>query len=180
MHETRVTIRYAKALFELAREENELARIEQDLKRLDQAVAGSAELRNLLFSPTIQSAEKWRVLQSLFLKELHPVTLRFLQLLTEKNREGLLAFIIRRFMQLLDEYRGILRGQLITAYPFAKQQLATLKKKLDERTGKDVHLEERIDPDLLGGFIIRLNDTVIDTSIRNQLQKMRSRLVSGV
>ena len=176
---TRVTRRYAKALFELAEEQNLLARVEKDLNSVKRICDFSREFDMILESPVIDVAEKKEVFSRLFKERVHPVTFRFLELLVEKNRENLLPVIVDRFLNLLDESRGIVRGQLITAHPFTEEQLAALKKRLNLITGKEVILHQKVKPDILGGFIIQMNDTVIDSSLKNQLNKLRDRLVYG-
>jgi len=176
---TRVTRRYAKALFELAEEQNLLSQVEHDLNSIKLVCDSSEEFGLILESPVIDVAEKKEVFARLFKDRVHPVTFRFLELLVEKNRENLLPLIIDRFLNLLDEARGIVRGQLFTAHPFTEQQLVALKKRLNRITGKEVVLHQSVKPELLGGFIIQMNDTVIDTSLKNQLIKLRDRLVYG-
>jgi len=176
---TRVTIRYAKALFELAKEKAILDNVEKDLNRIQRVIDVSEKFQMMLVSPVIGADEKRRVLDNLFRKQLHPITFHFLNLLIDKKRENLLPIIINQFMKLLDEDRGILRGKLITAYKFTKTQMRLLKEKLDKITKKNVVLEQVVDPGLLGGFIVRLEDTVIDTSLKNQLVKIRESLISG-
>lgn len=175
----RVTIRYAKALFSLAKEEGILPRVASDLELLSNSVDDSEELRTLLESPVVGAREKQKVLSELFETKLSPVTFRFLTLLIEKKREDLLRQIIQRFMKLLDEDRGILRGELLTAYQFSEKQLQALKKHLDKITGKNVVLEQRVESNLLGGFVIRMEDTVIDSSLKNQLVKLHQSMTAG-
>ncbi len=176
---TRVTRRYAKALFELAEEQKLLPEVEHDLISIKRISESSEEFGLILESPVIDVAEKKAVFARLFKDSVHPVTYRFLELLIEKNREDLLPVIIDRFLNLLDEARGIVRGQLFTAYPFTEQQLTALTRRLNKITGKEVVLHQSVKPELLGGFVIQMNDTVIDTSLKNQLNKLRERLVYG-
>jgi len=175
---SRATIRYAKALFELARDENKLEQIQADLNTLQEALYRSPDLQQVLESPIIPKGDKADLLNQLFRDRVSELTMRFLQLLVEKNRESLLGFIIQRFGELLDDYQGILRGKLISAYAFTPEQRKALKTRLDKITGKNVLLEEEIDPQLLGGFVVRIKDTIIDVSLKNQLLKLRERLVS--
>ncbi len=176
--ESRVIRRYARALFELAREEKKLEQAETDLKKIRDMLDQAEEFRELLESPIIQAAEKRKVFEELLKDRVDSLTFHFLLLLLHKNREELLPGIIENFLKLLDESRGIVRGQLITAHEFSGDQLTRLKEQLDQYAGGDVRLEQQVDTDLLGGFIVRLGDTVIDNSIRNQLNRLRETMVS--
>jgi len=174
---SRVTRRYAKALFDLAQEQNILDQIESDMILMQRILADSGDLGALLHSPIIQVVEKRRLLSEIFKGKVNKVTFDFINLLLDKNREELLSGIITYFFLYLDESKGILRGDLLTAYVLSDPQKTALKKQLDRITGKDVLLREKVDSSLIGGFIVRLDDTVIDTSIKNQLDKMREKLM---
>jgi F-type H+-transporting ATPase subunit delta len=175
---SRVTKRYAKALFELSREENVLDRVEQDLVMIIDTYHNSSDLAMLLASPIIQSRDKKKALQNIFKGKVHNLTFDFLMLLLEKNREENLPDIITNFGKFLDESRGILRSNLITAHPFTSEQKNALIKQLEKHTGKQILIEEVLDSSLIAGFVVRMEDTVIDTSIKNQLNKMRQSLIS--
>jgi F-type H+-transporting ATPase subunit delta len=173
-----VSKRYARALFELAREENFLDRVEKDLSDLYRYLKESDEFRNLLVSPVIHATRKRKILEDLFGKQFNKKTLDFLRLLLDKNREALLPEMIGYFQQLLDEKNGIIRGQLQTAYPLNEQQLDLLNKRLNRITGKNVVITQQVDKELLGGFVVRMQDTVIDSSLKNQLLRLRENLLS--
>jgi F-type H+-transporting ATPase subunit delta len=173
-----VSKRYARAFFELALEENLLDRVEKDLLDLYRYLQESDEFRNLLASPLIHATRKRKILEDLFGKQFNGKTLDFLRLLLDKNREALLLDMIEYFQHLLDEKNGIIRGQLQTAYPLNERQLDLLNKQLNRITGKTVVITERVDKELLGGFIVRMQDTVIDSSLKNQLFKLRENLLS--
>jgi F-type H+-transporting ATPase subunit delta len=175
---TRVSRRYARALFELALEKNYLDRVAQDLKLLENIYQESKDFTVILESPVIHNAEKKKIFTQLFEGKVHALTFYFLNLLLKKNRESLLPKIIQFFMDILDESRGIVRSQLLTAYPFTDMQLASLKSHLDRISGKNVVLEQSVDEQLLGGFIVRMDDRVIDNSILNQLSQLRENLIS--
>jgi F-type H+-transporting ATPase subunit delta len=174
---SRVTRRYAKALFELAQDENILDAVENDLKMIMAAYQKSSDLPLLLESPIIPTREKRVALDKLFKQHVQQVTYDFLMLLLDKNREENLPEIIDHYMKSLDEYRGIVRGKLLTAHPFNESQKKALSDKLSEQTGKKILMEEEIDQSLIGGFVVRLEDTVIDTSLKNQLDKLRQNLI---
>jgi F-type H+-transporting ATPase subunit delta len=174
---SRVTRRYAKALFELAQDKNILDAVENDLKMIMAAYQKSSELPLLLESPIIPTREKRVTFDKLFKQHVQQVTYDFLMLLLDKNREENLPEIIDHYMKSLDEYRGIVRGKLLTAHPFSESQKKALSAKLSEQTGKKILIEEEIDQSLIGGFVVRLEDTVIDTSLKNQLDKLRQNLI---
>ncbi len=176
---TRVTIRYARALFELAQEKKVLSQVADDLNYILRVYQSSKDFRQLLESPVVQAADKKKIFVRLFRERLNPLTGEFLDMVVEKGRENLLAVIIQRFHELLDREKGILRGQLDTAFRFSDSQLAALKKQMDKITGKNVIIRQHVNPDLLGGFVVRLGDTVIDTSIKSQLARLRETMVSG-
>ncbi|MBN2365785.1 MAG: ATP synthase F1 subunit delta [Calditrichaeota bacterium] len=176
--ESRVVRRYARALFELAADENKLESVGEDLKQIQQMIAGSEELVEFLESPVIQTSDKKNFVREFLKNRIDSLTYNFIFFLLDKKREEYLPGIIGYFLKLLDESRGILRGQLISAHELTDEQLSSLKKQLDRYSGQDVVLEQQVDSGLLGGFIVRIGDTVIDTSIRNQLNKLRETMVS--
>ena len=156
-----------------------LERVEQDLTMILDTYNKSSDLPMLLMSPIIQTRDKKQVLQSIFKPTVHKLTFDFLMLLLEKNREENLPEIISYFMKFLDESRGILRGQLISAHPFSSEQKSALVNQIEKHTGKQILIEEKLDASLIGGFVVRMEDTVIDNSIKNQLQRMHQSLIKS-
>jgi F-type H+-transporting ATPase subunit delta len=173
-----VAKRYARALFELAKDKDILSIIEEDIKNVQKVYEKSEDFKQLLESPVIQISEKKKVFEELFKNKINSIFFNFLILLLEKGREDLLPTIVKHFFQLSDELRGIIRGHLKTAHLLDKEQLTIMKKRLDQITSKNVVIEQKIDPELIGGFVIKMDDTVIDNSIRNQLMRMYDNLVS--
>ena len=174
---SRVIRRYAKALFQLASEQHALEQIESDMSSVQRMIEKSKELAAILQSPVIQAKEKQQVLSELFKGKIHELSYDFLKLLLDKNREEFLPGIITYFLKIIDESKGVLRGDLKAAYPLSNEQKKSLKSQLDRITGKNVIINEQIDSTLIGGFIIRMEDTVIDASIKNQLDKLRETLL---
>ena len=125
----------------------------------------------------LQVSRKKEILGNLLADKIHPTTFLFMELLLEKNRENLFPEIIDHFFRLVDESRGIVRGTLYSAHPLTSDQIKAVKKQLDRITGKDVVVAPQQDPSLVAGFIIRLDDWVIDHSLKNQLNKLREKLL---
>lgn len=175
---SRVSRRYARALFLQAQENKLIDTIEKDLSDVKEIVEKSKEFSAMILSPVIPSAEKKKIFTEIFEKKIHPLSLNFLYLLLNKGREKFLLDTIWNFSRLIDDYRGIVRGQLFSAYPLNPNQMEELKKKLDRITGKNVQLTQQVDSSLIGGFVVKLDDTIIDSSIRNQLVKMKDVMIS--
>ena len=108
---------------------------------------------------------------------LQPATFGFVSFLIEKNREALISDVIADFRDLLNEHRGIIQGDVYSVVPLSDSQLSNLKKRLDEMTGKNVIINQHTDKSLLGGFVVKIDDVVYDTSLRNQLESLRQNLV---
>lgn len=175
---SKVSKRYAKALFELAQERKIVERVAEEMIAIQNLYQQSSDFSSLLESPVIESSEKLKIFTVLLKEKVQSVTFNFLSLLLEKNREDYLPEIIFYFLKIVDESKGIVRGQLITAHPFTDVQKKELKERLDRFTGKKVFFDEQVDSSLIGGFIVRMEDTVIDTSVKNQLTKMREQLIT--
>ena len=127
----------------------------------------------------IDKETKKRVLGEIFGKRIGPIMLRFLNLLTEKNREGDLLAIIEQFTRLLDEKRGIVRVEVTSAVQLTETESNRLKEHLERYTGKKVVPSFRLDPTVLGGFVVRLDDRIMDATLAHQLDLLRERFLEG-
>ncbi len=179
MSNYRVARRYATALLQSAEDENQLEETARDVELIGKTVRESRDLRLVLASPVIPKEKKKRILSDLFGKKTNPITLRFLDLLTEKDREGNLMDIIDEFMRLLDEKGCIVRVDVASAVALTEAQVNRLKEQLELYTGKKIVLNFRLDPSILGGFIIRLDDRIIDGSLSHQLELLREKFLEG-
>lgn len=179
MIRSRIARRYARALFDLAIERNQLKAVEDDLAVLKPEYETVKEFRHLIDSPIITSEIKQRTFSALYKKRLHPLTFNFVMLLFSKNREAQLANVIAEFNDLLDEHRGIVRGEVCSVVPLSVAQLKALKARLDRITGKDVVLSQQLDEHLLGGFVVKVKDKVYDASLRHQLMALRASFVQN-
>jgi F-type H+-transporting ATPase subunit delta len=179
MTNVRVARRYAAALVELAVEEKNVDILSKDLQALRGAIRESKELLLFLRSPVINHARKNEILKAVFAGRLHQSTLRALEVVTLKGREDVLADIVDQFFALLDEREGIVRVEVRAAMEFTKDQAETLRKKLEQYTQKQVKIEFKLDHCLIGGFVARVGDTVLDGSVKRQLELLRVRFAQG-
>jgi F-type H+-transporting ATPase subunit delta len=175
----RVAHRYGTALLQSAEEKHLLEQTALDAEMIAETVRASRELRLALASPVIEKAKKKRILDELFGKRLTPVTARFLDLLTEKDREGQLLDILDEFLHLLDERRGLLRVEVTSAVELTEAEKIRLRSHLETHTGKSIIPTFRRDPTILGGFIVRVDDRVIDASLTHQLTLLRERFLTN-
>jgi F-type H+-transporting ATPase subunit delta len=175
----RVAIRYSKALFELALEKKVIDEVSKDLEMIRNICYENEGFYQSLDNPVIEEKTKSAILKDLFEENINPLTYKFLQLLSKKRRSGFLLDIIDYYLQRVREHQGILSCSLISPQPMDLDQTNEIKKRVEEMTGKKVIFNHLIDDTVLGGFIVKIKDTVIDLSIKTQLEKMRSRLVNG-
>lgn len=179
MVRSRAARRYAQALFKEAKEKDRLEPVGQDLKQIEKIYQQSPEFRQLVSSPVIPEKVKKQSVTDAFKEMLDSVTFNFLILLVEKGREALLLDIINHFNRILDEHLGIVRGQVLSVVPLSDDHLEDLKRKLDVMMGKNVILTQERDESLLGGFVVKIDDRVIDASLRNQINRMGEYLIKA-
>jgi F-type H+-transporting ATPase subunit delta len=172
--------RYAQALFSTAMKAGTVERVETDLEMIDALLRTSPRLLRILRAPTIGAAEKKELARRLFESQISNLTLRFLSLLIDKRREGVLPEINREFRSLSYGARGILPVTATVATHLTAEERARLIEALVRRTGKTIELSEEVDPELIGGMVLRLGDTIIDGSVAGQLRRLRQQLVAGV
>ncbi len=175
---SRVAKRYAKALFELAEEEKILNKVEADVAQFASLSSESAEFSALLSNPLINEKEKFNILKELFSNKVQPLTLDFLNLLSVKKRLGILPDIAQEFRAMMLNFANKIEGELISAVKLSPDQVDHIRSNMEKMTGKNVLLDEKIDKSVLGGFIVRIEDWVLDNSVRYQLSKLRDKLVA--
>lgn len=165
--------RYAAALFELAREAGSLSAVETSLATLKAALSESHELRALAKSPLIARGAKSAAVTALAATlRLDPLTTRFLGVLASNRRLNVLGEVLRAFGEQLAAHRGEARAEVTSAFPLSTGQLAALGAQLKSRVGRDVALDTAVDPQLLGGLVVRIGSQMIDNSIRNRLNTL--------
>lgn len=165
--------RYASALFELARDQRQIEAVGSSLQTVAGTLQTSDEFRAVTTSPLIgrQDAAKAVAATAAALK-LDPVTTNFLGVVARNGRLRQLPEIIRLFNRLAAEHRGETTAEVITARPLDDEQVAALKANLRARAGREVTIDSRVDPSILGGIVVRLGSQMIDASIRTKLNTL--------
>jgi F-type H+-transporting ATPase subunit delta len=165
--------RYAVALFELAEEERALDAVSGDLGALSRLLDESADLRRLIRSPVVSREEQARAIAAVGERAgFYRLTQSFLGFLAHKRRLFALPDIIRAFSAMLAEHRGEVGAELISARPLAEAQLERIRDQLGTSVGRTVNLSTAVDPDLLGGLVIRVGSRRVDASLRTKLHQL--------
>ena len=160
-------------------EQNVLTPIVADVDRLRELIEQSEEFTQLIHSPILSPQFKGETFQQLFTDAMQPLTVNFLQLLALKQRERYLVAIMDAFSAIVDEAAGRRIAKVTTAVPITTEQEERLVQQLSMYSGKQVRLETITDPQIQGGFIVQLEDTVFDASVATQLQRLKQQLARG-
>ena len=167
--------RYASALFDLAREQRQIDAVGNSLDALGQALLDSKDFSELVDSPLVSRDEAGKAFAAIAPQlKLDPVTTNFLGVLARNGRKNQLRPVIRAYRRLAADHRGETTADVITARPLNDDQLAALKQQLRARAGRDVAIEATIDPNILGGIVVKLGSQMIDASIRTKLNRLAS------
>ncbi len=173
-----VARRYALALATEAETTGTVADVDADLAHIAEVTAASPDLAAALASPVVSRAAKRRVVEAVFPK-LSATTARFVDLLFDKEREGIVPGVAEAYGNLRDERNGIVEADVRVPSEMSADDEAALTKALEARTGKRVRLRTTVDADMIGGVVVRIGDTVYDGSVRQQLARLRERLLTG-
>ncbi|MGB7405336.1 MAG: F0F1 ATP synthase subunit delta [Pacificimonas sp.] len=165
--------RYASALFDLAHEQKASDKVEASLKSLKAALADSDDLRTLITSPLVDRDEAWRGLQAVSAKmKLDPLTTNFLGVMAKNRRLSALPLVIRTYMQIAANARGEVTAEVVSAHELSDDQKGALKTVLRANFHCEVALDTRVDPDILGGLIVKVGSRLIDSSLKTKLDNI--------
>ena len=172
-----ISKRYARAFFEIATEEKQLERYYNELNQFASIIAQNKALNDFLANPVFEQGSKKGVVKSIISKlQLSTMTISFLNLLVDKKRIDILHDIVICYRQLMDEALKKVRVNIKTAFPLSGNMQDYVSSNLEKLTGRKVELFIENDPNLLGGIVIGVGDTLYDGSIKNQLNNMRNLL----
>jgi F-type H+-transporting ATPase subunit delta len=165
--------RYASALFDLARDEKQIDAVGRSLDSLGSTLADSREFAQLIASPLLNRAQAGAAFAAIAEElSLDPITTNFLGVLAKNGRKSQLQPVIRAFRRLAAAHRGETSAEVVSAHPLSDDQIAKLKAQLKARVGGDVTIDARIDPDILGGLIVKVGSQMIDASLKTKLNRL--------
>jgi|SRR5690554_3082158 len=171
-HDSQVAKRYAKSLLDFALERNELEAVAADMELISKTCDESKDLQIMLKSPIIKPEKKLAVIQKIFSGEIGSVSLNFLTVIAGKKRETILPEIARAFASVYREHLGIISADIISAVPLTDIERNKAIEVIKE-LGEKVELNEKIDKNIIGGFIIRVGDKQYDASVANRIAAIK-------
>jgi F-type H+-transporting ATPase subunit delta len=172
-----ISRRYAKAIFDLAVEKNLLPQVMEHMEQFLAAWKEDEGLRTALTSPAVTLKTRRDIVAAVAAKAgLIEMVRQFLLLLVQKGRMESLELIVLTLRAMGDRKEGIVRGELVSAFPLDPPQLEAIQHNLEKKIGKKIVLMRKVDPDLIGGIVIKIGDKVIDGSVRSALEDMRKTL----
>ena len=171
-----VSGRYATALFELARDEKSIDAVKADLDRFDAMLADSADLKRLVRSPVfsggMRSRRRWPRCSTRPVFRAFPPN--FLKVLTANRRLFAVGDVIRAFSALVAKFKGEVTADVTVAETLSDKNLDALKAALKSVTGKDVALNVKVDPSIIGGLVVKLGSRMVDSSLRTKLNSIKN------
>ncbi len=176
MLDREVAIRYARALFDSAKERGYLDTADEQLATLQTVFERDRSLINYLAAPQIDDDKKEALIHKVFDANFARGILEFTLLVARKRRVEYLPLMIEEFRDLVADERGLIKAEVTAAHQLSAEQREKLVSKLQQKLGKTVELSEKQDSSVIGGIRVRLKDDVIDGTVENDLRKLRERL----
>jgi F-type H+-transporting ATPase subunit delta len=174
MKGTRAALRYAKATLNLAKEKGFAKEVNDDMILIQSTIEENHDLEVMLKSPVIKSGPKLAVLTQVFEKKINGITMGLLNLLIENKRLPILNLVAKEYVVIYDFLKGVEVAQITSAVPLTKELEAEILRKIKESVGKEISMNNVIDPSIIGGFIIRIGDKLYDSSVSSRLNNLLS------
>ena len=169
---------YARALFEVARDQDALDEIHEQLGQFVDALQDNRDVAVFFFSPHFSSEEKKAALVRA-LEGANSAFNNFLEALIERHRMPVVFRVRTRFQELYDEERKLLGVEVTSAVSLGEDTVKSIGDRVQEQTGRTVQLSSRVDPDILGGIVLRVGNFILDASIRNRLEQLRKQVAQA-
>ena len=177
---TETSERYSRALFEVVKEANVLEKTENDIKNFESLLKNSLEFKNFVHNPTLSKENQNNVIQLLAEKLNFSKNLKnFLLLLVEKRRIFFVEKIIDSFSRLCSQKRGEVKASLISSKELSEAELDSISKELSSSTSSTIKFDYKVDKELIGGLKLQLGSFMIDTSIKNKLNKYKQKMLEN-
>ena len=173
MSDFKVASRYAKSLLDLSIEQKVVDEVQQDMQTFNNICRHSRDFYLMLKNPIINPHKKLKILDEIFSGKFHKVSLSIFRLITQKQRESYLPAICRQFLFQYNIYKGIETAEVTTTFPLNEDLRSEFISVVRKMTGKEVRLDEIVDKEILGGFVLKFNDRQVDDSLAGKLKELK-------
>lgn len=170
--DTVVAKRYAKALFEVAEQQQKVTETEQELRAFVVAVSGDAEIRGFINSPNVPEPVKLQVLSGSFEGRLSAPVLNTIKLLVQRGRTDLFGALLDGYLAIQEDKLGLADAKVYSAYALDDEEKAAVAEQFGARVNKTIRVENIVDPELLGGLKVVIGDTMFDGSVAGKLERL--------
>lgn len=181
MSENKAASRYAKSLIDLSTEQNALEEMRNDMVLIEQVIDQNTVLEAILQNPVIPLDKKYSILEEIFGKSVHAVTKSYLKLIVSKGRSAILFDTTKAFIRQYNSIKGIVTAEVSSAAELTEANRAEIIAVVKKEIGaNEVIIKEKVNADLIGGFILKVGDRQFDASIAGSLNKLKKELTQGV
>ncbi|MGV8880124.1 MAG: ATP synthase F1 subunit delta [Sphingobacteriaceae bacterium] len=180
MSELNVTSRYAKSLIDLAEEQKSLEAVKSDMQLFAATVKGNPEFKAVLANPIVSPDKKVSILKAIFSKSVSNATIGFLVIMVKKGRAGLLYATAKEFVRQYNVKKNIVKASVVSATPLSAENEKQIVQLIHQTTGGEIVLDVKVDPALIGGFVLKVGDKQFDASISNGLHKLKKSFAQKV
>ena len=181
MSDSRLSGRYAKSLIDLAQEKNQLEEITKDVRLFHEVVKSSRDFVLMLRNPIIQADKKIKIIEQIFKDKFNPITFAFITLVIRKGREAYLPEFATNFLDQYNKLKNIVKVRITTSVPINEELVNRLTTLVKKKTGlQNIELESKIDPDIIGGYILQFEDKLYDTSVSRNLEVLDDNFRSNI
>jgi len=177
MDQSKINVRYAQAFFSLAKEKDLIRELQRDAVLISSVCKTISDFMILIESPVISTSAKMKAIKSIFEGKVNPYSLKFLVLITENNREKYIPGIFRNLEELYRKSEGIRTAILTTAKPLEEASIEQIRQSIISEFGGKVAIDQVINDEIIGGFVLRVDDNQYDASIASQLKKIKEKLI---
>ena len=178
-HSSPLSVAYARSLLELANVQNQAEPIGQELSEIEKVIESNPTFETFLSNPAIGQLERGKVIEKVFRGRVSPLLANFLGVVNAKGRLGLLEQIASAYRDLLDEQLGKIEVDVFVAQKLTTDQLEQVRKQVGAALKRDAVVYQYVDDSVIGGLVIRVEDRLLDASVRAQLRAVRRRLLAA-
>ncbi len=179
MAEYKVSKRYAGSLLQTSIDAKNLEETSKDIELIVNTLRQNHKLQLMLENPVVKPPLKLSILNEIFQNKIGSQTTKFIKFIVDKDREDLMFSIFQKFLDLKDEYLGIVNVEVRTPFAFTSEQEEQLRKNLESKLNKKINFKFNIDSSIIGGFKAKVGDTVFDASVKHQLEILKKQFLEG-